>query len=92
MDSRHWRRAGFLPATEIAAILNVPPITFHRYLDKGQIPFERQGRYRFVSVKHLVVWIRGNYTDRVVANSFVTEIREAAKIKNDPGAKRVDRG
>jgi hypothetical protein len=88
MDTRQWRRAGYLPASEIARVFSVPPITLHRWMDKGHLPFSRQGRYRFVHLDTLVDYVRRIYTDKVVAQVLIKAFREAVKIRHDPGAKR----
>lgn len=88
MDTRHWRRAGFLPASEIARALSVPPITLHRWMDKGDLPFETQGRYRFARLGDVITFVRSAYTNREVAGKLVSTLRELAKIRHDPGAKR----
>lgn len=88
MDTRNWRRAGYLPASEIARTLSVPPITLHRWMDKGDLAFKRQGRYRFVLLSDLITFVWNTYTDRDVAGKLVQDLRELIKIRHDPGAKR----
>lgn len=88
MDSRHWRRAGYIPASDVARALGVPPMAIHRQMNRGKIPYQCQGRYRFAEVKGLIMWIRVQYTDPEVAQRFINAIREAAKIKNDAGAQK----
>ena len=87
MDSRHWRRAGYIPAGDVARALGVHPVVAHRYMNRGCFPFELQGRYRFVEVKGLIEWIKKNYTNPEVAKKFIDAVRESAKIKNDAGSK-----
>lgn len=88
MDSRHWRRAGYIPASDVARALSVHPVVIHRHMNRGRIPFQCQGRYRFAEVKGLIQWIKAFYTDPEVAKRFIDNVREAAKIKNDAGAQK----
>jgi hypothetical protein len=89
MDTRQWRRAGFIPAGDAARALGVPLMGLHRQLNKGRITFATQGRYKFVSVASLIVYIREMYTDDEIARRLVEAVREAAKIRNDAGAERA---
>jgi len=88
MDTRLWRRAGYLPAGDLARLLSVPPITLHRWMDKGALAFKREGRYRFILLDDAVAFVRARYTDRDIARTFIKALREAIKIRHDPGAKR----
>lgn len=88
MDSRHWRRHGYIPASDVARALGVHPVVVHRHMNRGQIPYACQGRYRFAEVKGLIAWIKTFYTDPEIAKAYVDAVRESAKIKNDAGAKK----
>jgi len=81
VDSIEWRRRGYIPAGDAARALGMPPISLHRKMDAEEIPFERQGRYRFIPVRDLVRWVRDQYTDRQLANKHVSAVRQAARIK-----------
>lgn len=89
MDTRQWRRAGFIPAGDAARALGVPPMGLHRQLNRGRIAFATQGRYKFVSVSSLVTFIRETYTDDEIAKRLIEAVRESAKIRNDAGAGRA---
>jgi len=82
MDTRTWRRAGYIPAGDVARALGHPPITLHRYMDKGEIAFERQGRYRFIHVNEMVRWIRATYSDRTIQNEKIHKVRDAVRVRS----------
>lgn len=83
LDATQWRRAGYIPAGDAARALGVAPAVIHRHMDNEEIPFKRQGRYRFIRVSDLVQWIRGQYTDRQVADGIVRRVRDAARIRRE---------
>jgi hypothetical protein len=87
MDATHWRRAGYIPASDAARALSMPVMTLHRWVDRHGLKQERQGQYRFVFVNDLVAHVRRIITDKRVADQLVTALRRSAK-----GSEHVDRG
>lgn len=85
MDSRHWRRAGFIPAAAAARAVCMSTGSLHRHMDKGRIKYESQGRYRFVKFKDMVEWVRLHFTGEMMQNTCIARLREARKLRNDYG-------
>ena len=81
IDTTEWKRRGYVPAASAARALGLARISLHRHMDRGEIPFEREGRYRFIKVDDLVGWVRGQYTDRELAAEKVRAVRAAARIR-----------
>ena len=79
IDTTAWRRRGYMPASEIARALGCWPITVHRHMDRGNIPFELEGRYRFAKVDDVVRWVRDLYSDEAIAAEKVKAIKVAAR-------------
>lgn len=89
MNTRHWRRAGFIPAGDAARAMSMTLVGLHRAMDVGRVPYERQGVYRFLKYTDLCTFVRSYVTDEEVQNSMIARLREARKLKNDRGSKRT---
>jgi hypothetical protein len=88
MDTRDWRRAGYLPIGDAARAIGLRIQTLHHQINKGRIPFKLQGRYHFVKLGGIIRWIREHYTDEAIAAKHVAALREAIKLRHDVGAQR----
>jgi len=85
MDTRHWRRAGFIPAGDAARAVCLTTGGLHRQMDKGRIPYEMQGRFRFVKLTEMIRWVREHYTADRMQETCIARLKEARRLRSDYG-------
>ncbi len=79
MDVDRWRKAGYVPTSDVARIFDVNPTTVYRWIDDGKITGASSGWFRFVLAKSLIKYVRKQYSDEKIAAELVAKIEEALK-------------